>query len=60
VGEQQERRTAPSEAEQPKAGRLARWRERRRRKSARAADINRRTLEVGERNVENAAKYWGR
>ena len=60
MGDQQERKTAPSEAEQPKAGRLARWRERRRRNSARAADINRRTLEVNERNVENAAKYWGR
>jgi hypothetical protein len=60
MGEQQERRTAPSEAEQPKAGLLARWRERRRRNSARAADIERRTLEVGERNVEKASKYWGR
>ena len=60
MGEQQERRAAPSEAEQPKAGWLARWRERRRKNSERAADISRRTSEVGERNVENASKYWGR
>ena len=60
MGEQQERRAAPSEAEQPKAGRLARWRERRRRNSARAADISRRAGDAGLRNVENSAKYWGR
>ena len=61
MGEQQERKTAPSEAEQPKAGPLARWRERRRRNSARAADINRRTWEAGQRNVDNVSKqYLGR
>lgn len=60
MGEQQERKTAPSEAEQPKAGPLARWRERRRKNSARAADISRRTLEAGQRNVDSASKYWGR
>jgi hypothetical protein len=57
MGEQQERKTAPSAAEQPKAGWLERWRERRRQKSARAADISRRTWEVERRNRENAAKY---
>ena len=60
MGEQQERKTAPSEAEQPKAGWLARWRERRRENSARAADMSRRSWEAGERNVDNASKYWGR
>jgi hypothetical protein len=57
MGEQQERNAAPSEAEQPKAGWLARWRERRRQSSARAADINRRALDVDRRNREHAAKY---
>lgn len=57
VGEQQERKTAPSAAEQPKAGWLARWRERRRQKSARAADISRRALDVDRRNRENFDKY---
>jgi hypothetical protein len=57
VGEQQEREAAPGEAEEPKSGWLARWRERRRRNSARAADISRRTWEVDRRNRENAAKY---
>ena len=57
MGEQQERKTAPSEAEQPKAGRLARWRERRREKSARAADISRRALDADLRNMDNASKY---
>jgi hypothetical protein len=60
MGEQQERKTAPSEAEQPKAGWLARWRERRRKNSALAADINRRALEVDGRNRANAARYGGR
>ena len=60
MGEQQERKAAPGEADEPKSGWLARWRERRRSKSARAADIGRRTLEVNERNVERASKYWGR
>jgi hypothetical protein len=57
MGEQHERKAAPSEAQQPKSGWLARWRERRRRNSARAADISRRTWEVERRNRENAAKY---
>jgi hypothetical protein len=57
VGEQQEREAAPSAAEQPKAGWLARWRERRRQNAARAADINRRALDVDRRNRENSAKY---
>jgi hypothetical protein len=57
MGEQQERRTAPSAAEQPKAGWLARWRERRRRNSARAADISRRALDADFRNMDDASKY---
>jgi hypothetical protein len=57
MGEQQERKAAPSAAEQLKAGWLERWRERRRQKSARAADISRRTWDVERRNRENAAKY---
>jgi hypothetical protein len=60
MGEPQERKTAPNEAEEPKVGWLARWRERRREHSARAADISRRSWEAGERNVDNASKYWGR
>ena len=60
MGEQRERKAAPGEAEEPKSGWLARWRERRRKNSARAADISRRTWEVNERNVEKASKYWGR
>ena len=59
MGEQQERKAAPGEAEDPKSGWLARWRERRRSKSARAADISRRALEVDRRNRENSAKYGG-
>ena len=57
MGEQQERKAAPGEAEEPKSGWLARWRERRRSKSARAADISRRASQVERRNRENAAKY---
>ena len=57
MGEQQERKAAPGEAEEPKSGWLARWRERRRKHSARAADISRRTWDVERRNRENAAKY---
>ncbi len=57
MGEQQERKAAPGEAEEPKSGWLARWRERRRKQSERAADISRRTLEVERRNREKAAKY---
>jgi hypothetical protein len=57
MGEQQERKAAPGEAEEPKSGWFARWRERRRNRSARAADISRRAFEVERRNRENAAKY---
>ena len=57
MGDQQERKAAPGEAEEPKSGWLARWRERRRRNSARAADISRRTWEADRRNVDNASKY---
>jgi len=57
MGEQQERKVAPSAAEQPTAGSLARWRERRRQKSVRAADINRRALDADRRNRESSAKY---
>ena len=57
MGEEQERKPAPGEAEERKSGWLARWRERRREKSARAADISRRAVEVDRRNRENAAKY---
>ena len=60
MGEQQERRTAPSEGEQPQAGWLARWRERRRKNSARAADISRRALDADLRNMANSAKYGRR
>jgi hypothetical protein len=47
------------EQQQRKTGWLARWRERRRSKSARAADISRRLLEADRRNVDNAGKYGG-
>jgi hypothetical protein len=57
MGEQQESQAAPSAAEQPKTGWFARWRERRRQNAARAADINRRALDVDRRNRENSAKY---
>jgi hypothetical protein len=57
MGEQQERKAELSGADEPKAGWLARWRERRRRNAERAADINRRALEVDRRNRENSAKY---
>ena len=60
MGEQQERKIAPSEAEQPKAGRLTRWRERRRKNSAQAADISRRALDADLRNMANSAKYGRR
>jgi hypothetical protein len=52
MGEQQQ--------QQRKTGWLARWRERRRSKSARAADaadISRRLWEADRRNVDNASKY---
>lgn len=57
MGEQQERKAAPGEAEEPKSGWLARWRERRRKHSERAADISRRASEVERRNREKAARY---
>jgi hypothetical protein len=57
MGEQHEHEAEPSEAEEPKAGWLERWRERRRKNSDRAADINRRASEVDRRNRENSAKY---
>ena len=57
MGEQQERKAAPGEAEKPKSGWLARWRERRRKHPAGAADISRRTWEVERRNREKAARY---
>ena len=59
MGEQQQRKAAPGEAQEPKSGWLARWRERAASKSARAADISRRALEVDRRNRENSAKYGG-
>jgi hypothetical protein len=57
MGEQQQREAEPSEVEQPEAGWVARWRERRRQKSARAADISRRTWEADQRNRDNFDKY---
>ena len=59
MGEQQQREAAPSDVEQPKAGWLARWRERRRTNSARAADLDRRALEAERRNIDNSFKYGG-
>jgi hypothetical protein len=50
MGEQQQLR---------RAGWLARWRERRRSKAARAAHISRRLLDADRRNVDNAGKYGG-
>jgi hypothetical protein len=47
------------EQQQPKAGWLARWRERRRSRSARAADISRRALQTERRNIDKAGKYGG-
>jgi hypothetical protein len=60
MGEQQQGEAKPREGEQRKAGWLARWRERRRDNSARAADISRRTLEAQRRNIDNSGKYGGR
>jgi hypothetical protein len=60
MGEQQERKPELSGAEEPKAGWFARWRERRRKNSARAADISRRVWEADRRNAENSEKYGGR
>jgi hypothetical protein len=45
--------------QQPKAGWLARWRERRRRNATRAADINRRRHDAARRDVDRASKYGG-
>jgi hypothetical protein len=45
--------------QQRKAGWLARWRDRRRSRSARAADISRRVLQAERRNIDNASKYGG-
>jgi hypothetical protein len=47
------------EQQQPKAGWLARWRERRRSRSGRAADISRRALQAERRNIDKAGKYGG-
>jgi hypothetical protein len=55
--EQQEQRDQPKQQEQPKTGWLARWRERRRSNSARAADISRRVWEADRRNMDNLDKY---
>jgi hypothetical protein len=43
--------------EQPRAGWLARWRERRRRNTRRAAEINRRAQDATRRDVDRATKY---
>ena len=51
MGEQQQ--------QQRKAGWLARWRERRRSRSARADKISRRVLQDERRNIDNAGKYGG-
>ena len=45
--------------EQRKAGWLARWRERRSRKAARAADITRRAHAAQRRDIDRASKYGG-
>jgi hypothetical protein len=47
------------EQQQRKAGWLARWRERRRSRSARAADISRRALQAERRNIDTVGKYGG-
>jgi hypothetical protein len=60
MGEQQQREAEPREAEQRNAGWLARWRERRRKNSARAADISRRALDADLRNMANSEKYGRR
>ena len=71
MGEQQQREAEPREGEgtrgvrvtshpeQRNAGWLARWRERRRNNSARAADISRRSVEAERRNIDNSFKYGG-
>ena len=45
--------------EQPKAGWLARWRERRRRSAAHAKEIGRRRHEAMRRDIDRASKYGG-
>jgi hypothetical protein len=47
------------EQQQRKAGWLARWRERWRSGSARAADINRRAKQAERRNLDSVGKYGG-
>jgi hypothetical protein len=51
--------TMGEQDQQRKAGWLARWRERRRSRSARAADISRRVLQAERRNIDTAGKYGG-
>jgi len=43
--------------EQPRAGWLARWRERRRRNATRAAEINRRAQDATRRDVDRATRH---
>jgi len=45
--------------QQPKAGWLARWRERRRRNATRAAEIHRRANDATRRDVDRASRYGG-
>jgi hypothetical protein len=45
--------------QQPKAGWLARWSERRRRNATRAAKINRRRHDAAWRDVDRASRYAG-
>jgi hypothetical protein len=47
------------EQQQRKAGWLARWRERRRSRALRAADINRRVKQAERRDTDRASKYRG-
>ena len=53
MGEQQQ------EQPQRKAGWLARWRERRRNRTAQADKISRRMVQAERRNIDNAGKYGG-
>jgi hypothetical protein len=43
--------------QQPKAGWLARWRERRRRNATRAAEIHRRAHDATRRDFDRASRY---
>jgi hypothetical protein len=45
--------------QQPKAGWLACWRERRRRNATRAAEIHRRANDATRRDVDRASRYGG-